>query len=141
VPRDIEEQVKELQNVFLYTVDDLKQIIETNIESRREAASEALEIVDSQSSEFMEWLGSLNSVPTIRALRDHIDQLTEFELEKAFRLIARGDNPEAVIEQFAYALGNKIMHRPSKSLSDSEDSSLAAAVQEVFNLNLPNTDN
>ena len=141
VPRDIEEQVKELQNVFLYTVDDLKQIIETNIESRREAASEALEIVDSQSAEFMEWLGSLNSVPTIRALRDHIDQLTEFELEKAFRLIARGDNPEAVIEQFAYALGNKIMHRPSKSLSDSEESSLAAAVQEIFNLNLPNTDN
>jgi glutamyl-tRNA reductase len=141
VPRDIEEQVSELQNVFLYTVDDLDQIIETNLASRREAAGEAQEIVESQSDEFMEWLGSLNSVPTIRALRDHVDQLTEFELEKAFRLIAKGEKPEAVIEQFAYALGNKIMHRPSKALSDSEDSSLAATVQEIFKLNLPNSNN
>ena len=140
VPRDIEEQVNELQNVFLYTVDDLNQIIETNLASRREAASEAQEIVESQSDEFMEWLGSLNSVPTIRALRDHVDQLTEVELEKAFRLIAKGENPEVVIEQFAYALGNKIMHRPSKALSDGEDSSLATTVQEIFRLNLPNVD-
>ncbi|MBT5559601.1 MAG: glutamyl-tRNA reductase [Proteobacteria bacterium] len=140
VPRDIEEQVNELQNVFLYTVDDLNQIIETNLASRREAASEAQEIVESQSDEFMEWLGSLNSVPTIRALRDHVDQLTEVELEKAFRLIAKGENPEVVIEQFAYALGNKIMHRPSKALSDGEDSSLATTVQEIFRLNLPNAD-
>ena len=134
VPRDIEEQVSELRNVFLYTVDDLNQIIETNLESRRDAANEAERIVETQSDEFMDWVGSLNSVPTIRALRNHIDQLTEVELEKAIRQIARGENPEAVIELFAYALGNKIMHQPSKMLNDSDDSSLASTVQKIFGL-------
>ena len=134
VPRDIEEQVNELQNVFLYTVDDLNQIIETNLESRRDAANEAEMIVETQSDEFMEWIGSLNSVPTIRALRNHIDQLTEVELDKAIRQIARGENPEAVIELFAYALGNKIMHKPSKTLNDSDDAALASTVQKIFGL-------
>ena len=137
VPRDIEEQVNTLDNVFLYTIDDLQNIVQSNLESRKEAAQEAEAIVEDQSHEFMEWLGRLDSVPVIRSLRTHIDTLTRGELDKAMRQIERGESPREVLEQFAYSLGNKIMHRPSKALGDSgdsDDNDLAESAQKLFDL-------
>jgi glutamyl-tRNA reductase len=137
VPRDIESEVSELGDVFLYTVDDLKDVIEENIKSRMEAAQEAENIIDVQVVEFMFWLKSLEAVPTIRALRDRTAALREAELEKARRMLARGDAPEDVVTHLARSLTNKITHAPTAALGRAMhegDEHILEAAHRLFNL-------
>ncbi|MGA1696015.1 MAG: glutamyl-tRNA reductase, partial [Arenicellales bacterium] len=101
VPRDIEPQVDELKDVFLYTVDDLQKVVSENQAARREAAVEAEKIIDLQVVRFMHWMRSLDSIPTILSLREKIDLLREAELVEARRRLANGENPGDVLEQFA----------------------------------------
>ncbi|TSA41310.1 MAG: glutamyl-tRNA reductase [Betaproteobacteria bacterium] len=117
VPRDIEAEVGELDDVFLYTVDDLSQVIEAGIDNRKLAAAEAEVIIENQVGSFMEWLEIRSVVPTIRALRDQGERFRRHELEHAKRLLANGDDPAAVVEQLSRALTNKLMHAPSHALN------------------------
>ena len=116
VPRDIEEQVGDLEDVFLYTVDDLQSIIAQNMENRRKAAVEAESIVNIQSTGFMSWLRGLNTQDTVISYRkqclDNRDQL----LEKALQQLQDNKNPEAVIAELATKLTNKFMHAPTSAL-------------------------
>jgi len=116
VPRDIEEQVAELEDVFLYTVDDLQSIISQNMENRRKAAVEAESIVNSQSNGFMSWLRGLNTQDTVVSYRkqclDSRDQL----LEKAILQLQSNKDPEAVVAELATKLTNKFMHAPTSAL-------------------------
>ncbi len=116
VPRDIETEVGELDDVYLYTVDDMQEIIQEGLKSRQEAAEQAEEIIDTQVSHFMAWLQSLSAVSTIRAVREKAETNRDAELEAAMALLASGKDPEQVLQQFAHRLTNKLIHTPSVQL-------------------------
>jgi glutamyl-tRNA reductase len=116
VPRDIEAEVAELADVYLYTVDDLHEVIQENMKSRQEAAAQAEEIIEVQCTHFMGWLRSLNAVSTIRDFRDRADARREEVLDKARRRLARGEDPDAVLQYLAHTLTNKLIHNPSATL-------------------------
>lgn len=116
VPRDIEEQVGDLDDVFLYTVDDLQSIIAQNLESRRKAAVEAEVIVKSQSDSFMAWLRGLNTQDTVVSYRKQCLSTRDLLLEKAMMQLNSGKNAEAVIGELATKLTDKFMHAPTSAL-------------------------
>jgi glutamyl-tRNA reductase len=138
VPRDIEPEVGALDDVFLYTVDDLAQVVDAGLESRQAAVVEAEGIIDQRVDGFLHWLQSRGAVPTIRALRSHAEELRALEAERAARMLARGESPAKVLEMLSHALTNKLMHGPTRYLNQSEDDRLAEAsrlIRSVFNLN------
>jgi glutamyl-tRNA reductase len=116
VPRDIEEEVGDINDVFLYTVDDLKDIIEENVKSRQDAAKQAEQLIVSGVEHFMRELRSLDVVSTVTALRSHVENLRDECLEKAKRQLAKGDDPAKVLQQFAHTYTNKILHSPTKKM-------------------------
>ncbi len=116
VPRDIEPEVGDLRDVYLYTVDDMKEIIDEGLKSRQQAALQAEEIIDTQTLHFMGWLRSLDAVSTICAYRSSIDELREHELNKAIRMLRRGEDPEQVLAMTTRALANKLAHAPTAQL-------------------------
>ena len=134
VPRDIESQVSELDDVYLYTVDDLEQVVSENLASRKEAATAAEKIVEAHASKFMTWIDSLGAVPTIRSLRERVDQQAEDELAKAKRRLAAGEPPEEVLAQFARTLTRKFTHGPSHKLTHLNDEKLVEAARILFDL-------
>ncbi|MCF6255611.1 MAG: glutamyl-tRNA reductase [Gammaproteobacteria bacterium] len=116
VPRDIEPEVSDLNDVYLYTVDDLQDIIQEGLRSRQEAAQQAEEIIDTEVSHFMHWLRSLDAVSTIRAMREDAQSQRDIELERAMRLLQSGKDAEQVITEMANRLTNKLIHTPSVQL-------------------------
>jgi glutamyl-tRNA reductase len=117
VPRDVEVEVAELDDVFLYTVDDIAEVVKDGLDARQGAVKEAEVIIDSGVSEFVHWMESREVVPTIRALRDHAERNRRHELEKALRLLAKGENPERVLEAMSNGLTNKFLHAPTHALN------------------------
>ena len=116
VPRDIEPEAAELDDVYLYTVDDLHDIIQEGLRSRQEAAKQADEIIENQVNQFMGWLRSLDAVATICAYREQAEQLRDQEVLKAKRMLARGIPADQVLTQMARILTNKFIHAPSTHL-------------------------
>jgi glutamyl-tRNA reductase len=116
VPRDIEPEVGELPDVFLYTVDDLAHIVQEGIGNRQAAAQQAEAIIESRVQSFMEWVRSREVVPTIRALRDSAERFRRQELERALKHLARGDDPARVLDHLSKALTNKLLHGPTDAL-------------------------
>ncbi len=131
VPRDIEPEVGEMEDIYLYTVDDLKEIIEEGLKSRQEAAAQAEEIIDTQVSHFMGWLQSLNSVDTIRQFRDHANSIRDNEVAKAMQMLSNGASAEKVLQKLAHNMTNKFTHAPSTQMRqagfDGRDELLNAA--------------
>jgi glutamyl-tRNA reductase len=117
VPRDVEKEVADLNDVFLYTVDDIAEVVKDGLEARQSAVKEAEVIIDSGVSDFLHWMESRGVVPTIRALRDHAERDRRLELDKALRLLAKGESPEKVIEIMSRALTNKFLHAPTHTLN------------------------
>ena len=134
VPRDIEREVAELDDVFLYTVDDLAQVVESGLESRQAAVVEAESIINSQVDGFLHWVEARDAVPTIRALREHAETLRKTEMERALKLLARGESPERVIEALSHGLANKLMHGPTQYLNRSEGERLGEAMRVLHHL-------
>lgn len=116
VPRDIEEQVSDLEDVFLYTVDDLQSIIAQNMENRRKAAIEAEAIVNHQTSGFMSWLRGLNTQDTVVSYRKQCLTERDILLEKALIQLQGNKAPEAVVAELATKLTNKLMHAPTNAI-------------------------
>jgi glutamyl-tRNA reductase len=138
VPRDIEPEIGHLDDVFLYTVDDLAQVVEAGLESRQAAVVEAEAIIDGRVASFLHWLDARDAVPTIRALRSHAEELRAAEVERAARLLAKGEDPAKVLEMLSHGLTNKFMHGPTRFLNQAEGEQLVDAGQllrRVFNLN------
>lgn len=138
VPRDIEPEIGQLDDVFLYTVDDLAQVVDAGLESRQAAVVEAEAIIDDRVASFLHWLDARDAVPTIRALRSHAEELRAAEVERAARLLAKGEDPGKVLEMLSHGLTNKFMHGPTRFLNQAEGEHLADAAQllkRVFNLN------
>jgi len=113
VPRDIEPEVGELDDIYLYTVDDLRNVVSEGIRSRREAAEQAEKIVAFHTEEFFGWLRSLDAVTLIQDYRDRAEHLRDQVLAKALHRLERGNPPEEVVEFLARTLTNKILHLPS----------------------------
>ncbi|WP_426370469.1 glutamyl-tRNA reductase [Pseudocolwellia sp. HL-MZ7] len=116
VPRDIEEQVADLEDVFLYTVDDLQGIIAKNMENRRRAAVEAESIVNTQANSFMSWLRGLNTQDTVVSYRKQCLEERDLLLKRALLQLEGDKNPEAIMAELATKLTNKFMHAPTSAL-------------------------
>jgi glutamyl-tRNA reductase len=137
VPRDIEPEAGELDDVFLYTLDDLAQIVSENRGARRAAVEQAEVIIETQVGQFMRWMQARESVPLIRALREHGEQARRHELEHALRLLARGQDAASVLEALSQGLTAKLLHAPTQALNDTagdERRALADTLARLFRI-------
>ncbi|HET8608902.1 MAG TPA: glutamyl-tRNA reductase [Burkholderiales bacterium] len=140
VPRDIEAEVAGLDDVFLYTIDELGRIANEGLRERQAAVVQAESIIDTQVADFMGWVEGREAVPAIRALRDTAERFRRHEVDRAVRRLARGDNPQQVMEQLSRALTNKFMHVPTQALSQArgdERHSMASLLHRLFQINPP----
>ncbi|GAB3370469.1 glutamyl-tRNA reductase [Massilia agri] len=135
VPRDIEPEVARLDDVFLYTVDDLAQVVQTGMESRQAAVAQAEAIIDARVQSFMSWVGDRAMVPVIRELHESSEALRLAELGRARKLLARGDDIDAVLEALSKGLAAKFLHGPQQALHHAqgdERARLAALLPQLF---------
>jgi glutamyl-tRNA reductase len=132
VPRDVEPEVSRLDDVYVHTVDDLGRIVQSGSESRQAAVAQAEAIIESRVRDFEEWIKARRAVPVIQDLRTRADALRRRELDRALKQLARGDAPEAVIEQLSQALTNKFLHDPMSTLRDAGDEAEAARMQALL---------
>jgi glutamyl-tRNA reductase len=116
VPRDIESQVGELTDVYLYNVDDLREIVDQNILNRSTEARKADLIIDEGVQLYMEEIRSLVAVDTVKEYRAMAEQLRERELQRAHRALGRGEDPRQILAQLSRAITNKLIHAPTAGL-------------------------
>ncbi|MBA3479908.1 MAG: glutamyl-tRNA reductase [Lautropia sp.] len=134
VPRDIEIEVSRLDDVFLYTVDDLRDLVQTGQQGRRAAMAQAEAIIDTQVHSFMRWLGQRQVVPLIQDLHARGQSLRQAELDKALRMLARGEEPQKVLEAMSAALTNKFLHGSTELINrqGQHDPQLAALLSQLL---------
>jgi glutamyl-tRNA reductase len=118
VPRDIEAEVADLEDVYLYTVDDLDEVIQGNLRSRQEAAEQAREIIEFQVAEFLAWMRSLDAVGLIQDYRQQANQIRDEVLAKAQRMVQSGKPADEALDFLAQTLTNKLLHTPSAQLRE-----------------------
>ncbi len=137
VPRDIEPAVGRLEDVYLYSIDDLQEVIQENLKSREQAAAQAEEIVDIQVDRFMAWLRGQDAVASIRRFRSRAEQERDRLLDKARQQLAAGQPPDKVLEQLANGLTNTLIHGPTTRLRQAGEEGrldLLQAASELFRL-------
>ncbi|MGQ0656470.1 MAG: glutamyl-tRNA reductase [Betaproteobacteria bacterium] len=137
VPRDIEPEAGELDDVFLYTLDDLAGIVAANLDERRSALEQAEVIIDAQVGQFMHWMQARENVPLIRALREQAEEARRHEVERALRLLQKGESPAAALEALSQGLTNKLLHGPTQALNEApadEGRALAQTLTRLFRL-------
>ncbi|WP_417658596.1 glutamyl-tRNA reductase [Pseudidiomarina sp.] len=118
VPRDIEEQVNELNDAYLYTVDDLQGIITENLRNREEAAAEAKVIISEHSQAFTAWLRQLDHVDVIRDFRQRTQCMSDEQLQRARNQLAAGKDPEDVMNELAQRLTKQFLHQPTQMMRE-----------------------
>jgi glutamyl-tRNA reductase len=118
VPRDIEAEVAGLEDVYLYTVDDLDEVIRGNLKSRQDAAGQAREIIQFQVDEFLAWMRSLDAIGLIQDYRRRACCIRDEVLNKAERMLAAGKPADEVLHYLAQTLTNKLLHTPSAKLRE-----------------------
>jgi glutamyl-tRNA reductase len=135
VPRDIEVEVKALEDVYLYTVDDLASVVQTAQASRQAAVAQAEAIVDAGVQSFLHWLEQRGTVPLIQQLNAQADEWRAFEIARARRLLAKGENVDAVLEALSKGLTQKMLHGAMAELRAGDAAArerATAAVQHFF---------
>ncbi|CAH0540871.1 glutamyl-tRNA reductase [Vibrio marisflavi] len=121
VPRDIESQVSELNDAYLYSVDDLQSIVDSNMAQRKVEAIQAEAIVTEESAAFMSWLRSLHAVDSIREYRKASNDVREELLNKSLQALALGGDPEKVLLELSNKLTNKLIHAPTRALQNAAE--------------------
>jgi len=137
VPRDIEAEVEQLRDVYLYTVDDLQQVVQENLRSREVAAEEAEQIINSRVRAFSDWLNTERAVPLVKAYRSHFEFTRDEQLQQALRALARGQDAETVLARLAHSLTNKLAHDPLVAIREAGlrgDMESLAAMRRVLNI-------
>ncbi len=137
VPRDIEAEVGELADVFLYTVDDIAAIVDAGREERRAAAETAEGIIQEKTREFSQWLAGRDTVPVIRALQVEAERVRRHALEAAAKRLHKGEAPEDVLEFLSRQLTNKLLHPPLQALNSHHGQAkaeLTDALARLYNL-------
>ena len=110
VPRDIEPEVRELEDVYLYTVDDLAHVVQTGQANRQAAVAQAEAIIDAGVQSFMQWMDQRGGVPLIQQLNAQTDEWRQLEIARARKLLARGENVDAVLDALSRGLTQKMLH-------------------------------
>ena len=137
VPRDIDPAVAELEDIYLYTVDDLQEVIQENLKSRQQAARQAEDIIDVQVGRFMVWLRGQDAVASIRNYRLLAEQQRDEVLDKARQMLGSGKDPQQALDFLARTLTNKLAHGPSvhiRQAAESGDTALMQAALKLFDL-------
>jgi glutamyl-tRNA reductase len=137
VPRDIEPQIAELEDVYLYTIDDLKQVVDDNLKARHDEAVEARSLIAAEVERFLASLKTLDAAPTIRELRTRAEQSKQQTLEQARRMVASGKSPEEALQFLANTLTNRLLHPPSSALrsaAEGGDDALVHAARRLYSL-------
>jgi glutamyl-tRNA reductase len=135
VPRDIEVEVKALEDVYLYTVDDLASVVQTAQASRQAAVAQAEAIVDAGVQSFMHWIDQRGSVPLIQQLNAQADEWRAMELNRARKLLAKGEDVEAVLEALSKGLTQKMLHGAMAELRAGDTQArerASSAIQHFF---------
>ena len=135
VPRDIEPEVKALQDVYLYTVDDLAGVVQTGQASRQAAVAQAEAIIDAGVQSFMQWVDQRGTVPLIQQLNAQADEWRAAEIGRARKLLAKGENVDAVLEALSRGLTQKMLHGAMAELNTGDAEARAqasSAVQHFF---------
>jgi glutamyl-tRNA reductase len=129
VPRDIEPEVAQMEDVFLYTVDDLGDVVRQGNAARQAAVAEAEKIIEARVANFMQWIETRTIVPVIRSIHQQADSMRRTELERAQKMLARGDDPMAVLDALSQSLTKKFMHGPTQALNQANGSDREHLVQ------------
>jgi len=135
VPRDIESEIGRLDDVFLYTVDDLATTVQTGMENRQAAVTQAEAIIETRVQSFMHWIDSRAVVPVIQELHENSEQIRMIELERARKLLARGEDIDTVLDALSRGLTAKFLHGPQSALHSAqgdERARLAALLPQLF---------
>ena len=134
VPRDVDPGVTKLDDVYLFSIDDLHQVVEENLRSRRAAAEEAEVLIEAHVARFAEHARSLDAVPAIRAVREHAAGVRDHTLEQARQRLAQGESPEQVLRFLADTLTNRLMHAPTTYLRQAAHEGRQHIVRELRSL-------
>jgi len=140
VPRDIAPDVAKVKDVYLYTIDDLQQVVDENMQQRSEAAALALADVDEAVAGFMRWLYGIRAGRTLKRIREQSHEFERDLTERALRRLQAGQDPNDVLQQLAATLTNKILHLPSKRLreaAEDRDYEVLKAADRIFRLDEP----
>jgi glutamyl-tRNA reductase len=135
VPRDIEPEVGRLKDVYLYTIDDLQQVVDENLQQRAEAAELAMQDVEEAVQTFMRWLYGIRAARTLKRIREQSHEFERDLTDRALRRLRSGQDPEVVLGQLASTLTNKILHLPSKHLreaAEEQDYEVLKAADRIF---------
>ena len=135
VPRDVEPEISDLENIYLYSLDDLGKVIENNYKIRKQAVDEAEKIINFKIMEFKRWLDQSRSYSLVRNYRGYIDNITDGAVIKAKKLIKDGEDADEVITYLAESLKNKLTHETTNKLKDILsliDEETALKVQKIF---------
>jgi glutamyl-tRNA reductase len=134
VPRDIEPEVKALEDVYLYTVDDLAHVVQTGHANRQAAVAQAEAIIDAGVQSFVHWMDQRGAVPLIRQLQSQADEWRSAEVARARKLLARGEDVDAVLEALSRGLTQKMLHGAMAELhaGDAEARQRASQAIEHF---------
>ncbi len=136
VPRDIEPEVGSMDDVFLYCIDDLVELVREGMDERQSAVVQAEAIIETQVDSFLHWMRGRERVPLIRQLRDSGEEARRAELDRALKALARGDDPRAVLDAMSHGLTNKLLHAPTQALNqvDSGDDDLSRTITRLYKL-------
>jgi glutamyl-tRNA reductase len=137
VPRDIDADVAQLEDVYLFTIDDLQSVVNENLAGRRQAALEAGQLIDVEVARFSNSLRTLDAAPLIRNLRENADRTRRQTLEQAQHMLAQGRRPDEVLNYLANTLTNRLIHAPSQRLRDAAETGEAevlAAIAAIYKL-------
>lgn len=138
VPRDIEPQVNELNDIYLYTIDDMQGVVKENLKVREEAANEAQDIILVHSQKYLNWLQSLSAVSLLKDFRSQFEQIKTSELSRSLSKLQNDDNVESVMTEFANRLTQKFMHSPSKLIRQAGENNHQQTLEtlaKAFDLN------
>jgi len=139
VPRDIEPDVNDLENVYLYDIDDLQVVVSANIKEREKEAENAMNFISQEVTKFNNWVGALDAVPTIVEIRKKAENIRKQEIEKTLKKISHlSEDEKQLLRQMSSSMINKILHKPTiklKQKTQSEDGHVyLKAIRHLFHL-------
>jgi glutamyl-tRNA reductase len=134
VPRDIEPEVAELEDVYLFTIDDLQSVVKENMEGRRQAARQADQMIAAEADRFEMKLRTRDAAPTIRRLRHQAEQAREHTLDQARHMLAAGRSADEVLDFLSATLTNRLIHAPSQRLREAAESGDDAIIEAITNI-------
>jgi len=141
VPRDVEPEVGSLDDVYLYAIDDLQEVIDENLQSRQDAAEQAHDIIADEVHHYLNWQRSLGSVDIISELRTHTQTMSEEVLSKALKQLSAGQSPEESLKFLAHTLTNKFLHHPCTRLRKASEDNKHELLRSARHLLIKDTSN